>query len=286
MFEEVLNFAAEEIKLSPAEFEYFRTKIYQLSGISLTQAKATLVQTRLRSRIVELGFKSFIDYRQYLEPLPATHHEWQLFINMLTTNKTDWFREPEHFDYITDVFLPKWLKLGKKHLKVWCAASSTGEEPYTISMVLNDALKGSGVDFSILATDIDTKVLAVAGNGVYQKEFLHQVPKFYQDSFALGTQEISEWMKVKSSIKKKVTFSQLNLTQGPFPMKEEFDLILCRNVLIYFNPQTINQVLKHLNAAGSKESILIVSHTESFQEIKNVWKYIRPSIYYKGTLLK
>lgn len=283
---DALNFALEEIKLSPDEFEYFRKKIFQLSGIALTQAKATLVQTRLRSRIVELGFKSFIDYRKYLEPLPAAHEEWQFFINLLTTNKTDWFREPEHFDYITDVFLPKWRKLGKKELKVWCAASSTGEEPYTLSMVLADALKGTGIDYSILATDIDTKVLSVASNGVYQKEFLHQIPECYRNTFIHGTQEISEWMKVRPAIKKKVSFAQLNLTLGPFPMSEEYDLILCRNVLIYFNPQTINQVLTHLNAAGSKESVLLVSHTESFQEIKNVWKYIRPSIYYKGTLLK
>lgn len=283
---EAFNFSVEEIKLAPEEFEYFRNKIHELTGISLTKAKATLVQTRLRSRILEHGFKSFAEYKNYLAPLPTDHGEWQSFINLLTTNKTDWFREPEHFDYITEVFLPKWMKLKKKELKVWCAASSTGEEPYTISMVLADALKGTGISYSIFASDIDTKVLAVAKNGVYPKELLHQVPENYQSSFSHGTQDISDWMKVKNEIKKNVTFGQINLTQGPYPMKEEYDLILCRNVLIYFNPETIIQVLKNLNAAAHKEGVLIVSHTESFQEIKNVWKYIRPSIYYKGTLLK
>lgn len=285
MFEPI-NFAIEEIKLSPAEFDFFRTKIFELSGISLTQAKSVLVQARLRARIVELGMKEFQQYRKYLEPLPHNHLEWQSFINMLTTNKTDWFREDEHFKYITDVFLPKWMKLKKKELNVWCAASSTGEEPYTLSMVLSEALKGTGISYKIFASDIDTRVLSVAQNGVYPKDVLHQVPDKYQGCFAIGTEEISEWMKVKNVIKSKVSFGQVNLTQTPYQVEGEYDLIMCRNVLIYFNAETIAQVLKSLNHVAAQESVLMVSHTESFQEIKNIWKYIRPSIYYKGSHFK
>jgi chemotaxis protein methyltransferase CheR len=196
----------------------------------------------------------------------------------LTTNKTDWFREPQHFNYLLENFLPQWVRSGKKHLKVWCAASSTGEEPYTLAIVLKKGLRNTDIDFSIFASDIDTRVLSIAENGVYKKERLWQVPEEFQDSFVFGTQEISSWMKVKREIKQHVQFGQVNLAQGPYPWREEYDLIFCRNVLIYFNQDTIEEVVENLYPAAKKDALLFIAHSESLQNVSTQWNYKKASI--------
>ena len=275
---------ADELNLSPEQFEYFRKKIFKLAGISLGTGKRDLVQSRLRSRLSSLRLQDFAEYQEYLEKLRHDDEEWQTFINQLTTNKTDWFREPQHFDFLREKFIPEWLRLNKNELKVWCAASSTGEEPYTLALVLEEALKGTGKSFKVFASDIDTKVLAVAQNGVYPKDQLHQIPEEYQKNLAFGTREISAWMKVSKNLKSKVTFGQFNLVSSS--SVEKYDLIFCRNVLIYFNQSTIEQVVKTLYEAGHPDAVLIVSHSESFQGTKHIWDYIRPSIYSKGSIFK
>lgn len=270
--------------LTEKDFNFFRSLIYQLAGISLSSAKRELVQSRLRSRAQSLGMDSFAEYGNYLEGLPEGHEEWESFINLLTTNKTDWFREPQHFDYIVEKFLPLWMSQGKKHLDVWCAASSTGEEPYTLSLVLNQALKGRGITYKIVATDIDTRVLSQAKNGVYSKDKLWQIPEIYQDGFSMGTGEIAAWMKVKPAIKTHVEYGQLNLSHIPYPWENTFDLVLCRNVLIYFNPETIQSVVEGLYHTAQKQAVLLIAHSESLQNVKTSWKYQKPSIYSKGNL--
>lgn len=271
------------MQLSAKAFEYFQFKIYSLAGISLSGAKHDLVQTRLRSRILTLGLPDYESYKDYLKSKSEDDPEWEAFINLLTTNKTDWFRESGHFDFITDEFLPRWKKLGKTHLNVWCAASSTGEEPYTLSLILHEALKESGHTYSILASDIDTRVLKTAVNGVYPIEFLPQIPERYQQiGFALGKEDISGWMKVKKEIRQHVEFMQFNLTKYPYPHVQKFDLVLCRNVLIYFNQETINRVVENIYQVTNPEGILIIAHSESLQNLATPWKYLRPSLYFKG----
>lgn len=268
--------------LSKDEFEYFRSKIFMLAGISLPDSKYDLVQTRLNSMLFNSGFRAFQEYKLYLESLPPQHEEWQAFTNLLTTNKTDWFREKKHFDYIVEEFLPKWKRLGKKHLDVWCAACSTGEEPYTLAMVLFEELTNKGLTFQIRASDIDTSVLSVAQNGVYPLSRLDQVPEEYRHCFVIGTKEISNWMKVRKEIKKNVQFRQVNLTNIPSDWPRNFDLILCRNVIIYFNTETIEQVVNSIYERTGEDSILLIAHAESLQNMKTSWRYLRPSVYAKG----
>lgn len=268
--------------MTSADFDYCREKIFHLAGISLSNGKLDLVQSRLKARVSALQLSSISEYVLYLKEIPPGHEEWESFINILTTNKTDWFREADHFEYLTQVFLPKWKKLGKKHLTIWCAASSTGEEPYTLSLVLHEALKGSGITYEIFASDIDTKVLTHAQNGVYQLDRLEQVPEKYHYGFMKGTGEIANWMKVKKEIKKAVSFHQVNLNKWPFAWSDKFDLIMCRNVLIYFGKETIQGVIENLYKTAESESVLIIAHSESLQNIKNPWKYLSPSIYCKG----
>lgn len=272
-------------QLTAEQFDYFRKRIYDLAGISLSPAKFDLLQARLRTRVIKLGFSDYQEYRHYLERLPDDSDEWENFVNLLTTNKTDWFREPKHFEFIVEKYLPQWMKQGKNHLNVWCAASSTGEEPYTLSLVLNEALKGTNISYSIDATDIDSKVLNIAKNGVYPRVRLEQVPsEFHSRGFCVGTKEISHWMKVKKEIKSPVSFHRVNLIEFPYPLEKTYDLILCRNVLIYFNSGTVAKVAEGLFNQAANNSVLITSHSESLQNVKSSWRYLFPSIYAKGNL--
>lgn len=272
--------------MSREEFKFFRDKIFELAGISMNDGKLELLQSRLRSRVLRLELESFEDYKNYLVQGGPNCEEWEHFVNQLTTNKTDWFREEEHFVFLVEDFLRSWKKLGKRHLSVWCAASSTGEEPYTLSMVLHQALSGTGITYKVLATDIDTKVLNFAANGVYPRAGLALIPEeYHRHAFVMGTKEISDWMKIKKEIRENVEFRQLNLT-NPDLDQGNFDLIFCRNVLIYFNPQTIEKVIDNLFSLSSKEGILVISHSESLQNIKSKWKYVRPTVYQKGKLLE
>lgn len=273
-----------DIYLAPDEFVFFRNKIFQLAGISLSDAKLDLVRTRLKNRVLKLGHGSFGEYIEHLKSIPADHEEWEDFINLLTTNKTEWFREPEHFTFIEKEYLPRWKKLGQKRLSVWCAAGSTGEEPYTLSLLLNSALKGSGIDYSIFATDIDTKVLGHAYNGVYPRSALAQVPEKFHSGFSTGTGDISDWIKVRKEIRTPVTFAQMNLTAPVFEWSKKFDLIMCRNVLIYFKHQTIETLIENMYHSSANSAVLIVGHSESLQNLKHSWKYREPSIYHKGKI--
>lgn len=274
----------ESMTMSEEEFRFFRQKIFELAGISMTEGKLELLQSRLRVRVTKLGLTGFKEYKKFLQQLGPDHEEWIYFVNQLTTNKTDWFREEEHFHFLINDFLPAWKKLGKSHLSVWCAASSTGEEPYTLAMVLHRNLRSSGITFEVLATDIDTKVLSFADNGVYPKTGLGLVPREYHDSFIIGSGEIDGWMKVRKEIKEKVKFRQLNLV-NPDVSQVNFDIIFCRNVLIYFSPETIEKVIDGLFERAAKDSLLVISHSESLQNVSTKWKYVRPTIYQKGRLL-
>jgi chemotaxis methyl-accepting protein methylase len=273
------------ITVDGEDFEYFRQKISELAGISLSSAKKELLQSRLRSRIHAAGMKTFKAYRQHLESIPSDHPEWQEFINLLTTNKTDWFREPAHFEFIVNEFLPRWKKKNKQKLSVWSSASSTGEEPYTLSIVLDHALKDTGIDYEILATDLDTQVLARAKNGVYRRSQLEQVPEiFRKSSFAFGTGEISDWMKVRPGLKRPIRFEQFNLMTETYPWPDQFDLVLCRNVLIYFPKHIVGQVAKKMYDVTVPGGALLIGHSESIQNLDHAWKPIRPSVLIKGDL--
>lgn len=273
----------DPMPISDEDFGFFKTEILRLTGISLSEAKRELVKSRLRSRVVAMGLKGFEEYRIHLKSLSPSDTEWQEFVNSLTTNKTDWFREKEHFEILQNRFLPGWIKLGKRKLNVWCAASSTGEEPYSLALLLDTYFKGTPVDYEILATDIDTEVLNTAARGVYPKSGLMLVPeKYHKVGFDFGTKEISSWVRVKGRIKEKVHFEQFNLAQNIYPWKSRFDLIFCRNVLIYFNSETTRSVVENAHHAASKEAALFIAHSESLQNIKTSWKYLEPSIYKKG----
>jgi chemotaxis methyl-accepting protein methylase len=267
--------------LSTEDFVFFSDLLFRLSGISLKEQKLTLVRSRLRSHIQRLGMRAYSEYREYLAGREVEDVEFQSFINLLTTNKTEFFREPRHFDYVADVLVPEWVSRQKKEVKVWCCASSTGQEPYTLALVLDHHLP-KDVDFRILATDIDTEVLDRAHNGVYPASELHSIPHHYQTPHVrLGTGKAEGWFKISDEIHRKVRFERHNLNQTNAPGDGPFDLIFCRNVLIYFSRETVRSIISKLSGLLEEEGALIVGHSESIHGNSHLLKTVKPSIFKK-----
>ncbi len=263
-------------------FEYFRSELKKRAGIAIADNKSEMITGRLRKRLIELKMRDFESYAEYLRSLPQSHAEWELFTNSLTTNKTDFFREPEHFEFLIKDIIPEWKKRGAAELNVWCAAASTGEEPYTLAMVLNRQSRVQGFKYSLLSSDIDSAVLAKAKNGVYPKTKLGEIPTdYHKDALAMGTGEISQWMKIKASMREGMSFQQVNLIEAPYRVGKSFDLIFCRNVLIYFTPETIATVAQGLYEAAKPGAYLVIGHSESLHNITTEWQYVKPSVYRK-----
>lgn len=269
-------------ELEEEDLHYFCTMIEERAGISLKPAKHDLVRTRLRSRIGAYGLSTFREYREILGKLQKNDPEWQEFTNLLTTNKTDFFREPKHFEYLVNQILPAWLQSSQKTFKVWSAASSTGEEAYTVAMVLSRYLPADR-DFKILATDIDTEVLKTAQNSVYPISKKPELPAEYQQvSIDIGSNEARGWFRFKPHLREKISFKQHNLIERSSPGDEVFDLVLCRNVLIYFGQQNIDFVQRKIFTTVKRGGHLFIGHSESFQGMKHQWRPVGPSIFKKA----
>ena len=272
----------ETPSLKDNELQYFCEVIEDLAGIVLKSTKHDLVKTRLRARLVEVGMKSYAEYQNYLKSLPREHEEWQQFINLLTTNKTDFFREPKHFDHLIKTFLPEWLKTNEKTLKVWSAASSTGEEAYTIAMILDRHLP-KGKDFKILATDIDTEALETARNAVFPISKKGEIPAEYQKGCVdFGKDDVKGWFRIKPILKDKVIFKRHNLIEKTAPDADTFDLVFCRNVFIYFAPSSIEFVVRKLHRSTKPNGLLYIGHSESLHSLKHEWQLVAPSVLKKG----
>lgn len=272
--------------LDAADFAFFSARIRELTGIHLSDQKLNFVQLKITSRLNDLGLASFRAYRDYLAGLPPTHGEWQQLINRLTTNKTNFFREPTHFDYLVKDFLPKWEQRSpNQKLAVWSAVCSTGEEPYTIAMVLEKYFGGTD-RFRILASDIDTQALAHASNGVYARELAKTIPEqYHRRALSFGVGESAAWFKINDKIHKTIQFQAHNLINKKKPIPGRFDIIFCRNVFIYFAAPTIEKIVNDLYEVAADNAALLIGHSESLQNLKQTWKYVAPSTFTKDTQL-
>lgn len=267
--------------LSQEEFAYFRDLIFQLAGINLGEKKKDLIVARLRSYLQKKGIGSFAEYRKLLEKQTNDHSEKQIFVNLLTTNKTDFFREPQHFSYLEEAVIPEWIASQNINPQIWCCASSTGEEPYTLSMVLNRHLP-EGFDYKIMATDVDTAVLEKAQNGVYSQAKLHEIPETYQKvCLQEGKKKATGWFRIQDQIHQKIVFKRHNLIEPTHIGNEVFDVIFCRNVLIYFKQATIRNLMIKLHRSLKKDGLLFIGHSESIQGSGDLFKTIKPSIFRK-----
>lgn len=239
------------LDLSEAQYELIRQKLVSLCGIELGHNKQVLTKSRLYKRMTELSLIEFSQYLNFLKENPA---EVIHFINSMTTNKTDWFREPRHFSYLIDTVLPDfykksqstWMQNNSRDFYIWSAASSTGEEAYSLAMAMNENLK-PGYNYRILGTDIDTQVLQRAADAVYRLDHIQeQVPLNFQQNYFLKTGQNQNQLKVCPELTKNVKIRKFNLIEGDLPVDIQFDVIFLRNVLIYFSRATIEHVIRRI----------------------------------------
>ena len=257
--------ASAEDALSKRDFDQIARYIYAQAGIRLPPAKLTMIEGRLRRRVRATGRETLGDYCAWVFQDDNLAEERQHLLNAVTTNKTDFFREPKHFDYLQGVVLPQMLAEGRRRLRVWSAACSTGAEPYTIAMVLDAfARDRRGPDFGILATDLDTEVLAAARRGIYAAAMVDPVPAALRQRYVLRPRERDrDDVRIVPELRSAIGFAQLNLMDASYPVGEPMDIIFCRNVLIYFDKATQEQVVRRLAACLRPDGLLFLGHSES-----------------------
>ncbi|MFO1349975.1 MAG: protein-glutamate O-methyltransferase CheR [Gammaproteobacteria bacterium] len=271
-----------EFAFTNREFEQLRALARAHTGISLSDMKRELIYGRVARRLRQLGLGSFQQYCEVLEQ--DTGPELEQFVNAITTNLTSFFREKHHFDYLAQTLLPK---LAAKNgtplrLRIWSAGCSTGEEPYSIAMTLNDTMTRNGVlDFKILATDIDSNVLARAQSGVYKIEQIQGIAEARRRRwFRRGKGDKQGLVKVMPELQAHIHFRQLNLMQ-PWPMHGLFDIIFCRNVVIYFDKPTQKQLFERFANVQPDSGHLFLGHSESLFKVTDRYQLIGKTIYAK-----
>lgn len=272
---------AQEFSFTEKDFKFVQWFMHKNVGIYLPEVKRRMVYGRLSRRVRELSLTSCSDYLSIVEQQIA---EQEIFINLLTTNKTDFFRESHHFDYVLKTLVPKWKSQGKKGVRVWSAGCSTGQEPYSLASVLESAgvLMSPFLQTKILATDLDTNVLKKAQEGIYPIELVPTIPDTYlKAGFVKGKGENHDVFKVKNTIKEHIHFKQINLL-SQWPFKHKFDLIFCRNVMIYFDKETQEKLLKGFYDVLADDGVLIIGHSENIGTLSDQFEHIGHTIYLKN----
>jgi len=271
-----------ESSITAEEFHRFRALIYDESGISLGEQKKSLLASRLSKRLRDLDLATFSDY--YAKVMEdQTREEFTRLLDLISTNKTDFFREPKHFDFLREQILP--TLESTKRIRVWSSACSTGEEPYTIAMTLFEAVQNpERWDFKILASDLSTRVLAKAASGTYDEDRFRDVPpEIIQRHFLRGRGDQVGLFKVKPHLAGAITFRRVNLMDDHFPIKTPLDLIFCRNVMIYFDRPTQETLVNKFHHYLKPGGYLFIGHSESLQWVKHPFKSLAPTIYQKET---
>lgn len=263
-------------EINDVEFKKFSGMIYDIAGITLTDAKKTLLTGRLTKRLIALNLNTYTEYFKYVTD-PANKSELDQMVDLLTTNETYFFREHQHFDFLKQI-LPAGVSPAKP-FRVWSAAASIGAEAYTIAMILAERYGEQGA-WEILGTDISRSVLEQASKGIYRMSEAEKIPKQYLKRFCLkgkGAQE-GKFM-IDKKLRQHVSFQQLNLNVEGMRKVGEFDVIFLRNVLIYFDIPTKQRVIENLVPCLKNGGYLIVGHAESLNGITNLLSSVKPTIY-------
>lgn len=269
---------AEPSPITHEEFTLFRRLIYKIAGISLSDAKKVLLVGRLARRLQVYEFNSF---SQYYRMLASGQHpdEVQTMVDLLSTNETYFFREPKHFEFLRDEIIAKRKATGS--FRVWSAASSSGEEIYTLAMVLADSL--GGASWEVVGSDISTRVLEKAVSGHYSLARTEGIPPGFLQKYCLkGVRSQAGTFKIVPELRKRTRFHQINLTQPISADIGEFEVILLRNVMIYFDAETKTKVVNHLLPRLKQGGHLIIGHSESLSGLNiGPLEVVRPTIYRK-----
>ncbi|GGH57075.1 chemotaxis protein methyltransferase [Comamonas phosphati] len=264
-----------EFVWSNRDFARVQALIYKRAGISLHDGKHAMVYSRLSRRLRETGHDSFSGYLDWLESI-SDGPEWQEFVNALTTNLTAFFREQHHFEIFAQL-------LGSKPAatpwKVWCNAASTGEEPYSILMTATESL-GASANFQLTASDIDSRVLNTAANGVYRADGIKGISTERLHRFFLrGKGANSGMVRVKPELRRMVEFLNVNLIRDDWPFREAFDVVFCRNVMIYFDGPTQRRVLEKIHRVMKPGGMLFVGHAENFSDSRDLFALKGKTVY-------
>ncbi|QYJ80382.1 CheR family methyltransferase [Shewanella acanthi] len=246
-----------EFTFTNAHFNTARQTLYQIAGIKLADSKDALVYSRLVRRIRSLKLAGFNEYFNYLNDHESEHQE---FINALTTNQTAFFREPHHFD-----ILKQYLQANPQTRRIWCAASSTGEEPYSIAMTVAEHFGTFDTPVEIIASDIDSVVLGKAETGIYPIDRVSAISDSRKRYFFhRGVGSRSGYVRVVPELRQMLKFVRINLLDQKWPIKSPVDVIFCRNVMIYFDKPTQEVILKHMMSTLSGTGLYIAGHSENF----------------------
>ena len=271
--------AAQAWALKPREFEQIRRLAHEKFGLDLRHGKEELVAARLGKLIRTGGFGSFDEYYRYVV-VDASGEALTGMIDALATNFTSFLREPKHFEFLAAAVLPGWMDRGE--IRVWSAACSTGEEPYTLALTLLDTLSGASHGaIRVLATDISTRALDAARKGVYPKERFLDFPQAWLPKYLLkGEGHSTGFYRVKPEVRRLIEFRRLNLIE-PFFHPQPFAAIFCRNVMIYFDTLTQTDLVERLAACLEPGGYLFVGHAESLAGARSNLEYVRPAVYRK-----
>lgn len=272
-------------QLSDELFQKFSALIFKKTGIYLKPEKRELLNARLGKRLRALAIGSFREYYDYVMTEQSGEEVVQL-IDVVSTNFTSFFREQSHFDFMTEKVLPEFVGEGRgksRDVVLWSAASSSGEEPYTMAMVMEEfVLKHPGFRYRIMGTDISTKVLAQAKQAVYAEERIGKVPTgILKKYFQKGSGKSAGYVKIKEHVKNKVTFERFNL-MGKFPWNANVDIIFCRNVMIYFNRETQQELARKFYDALTPGGYLFIGHSESISSLSHQFAQVDATVYMKS----
>jgi chemotaxis protein methyltransferase CheR len=277
--------ALELATLTNKEYELISNLIYEKFGITLGDQKRSLIIGRLNKVLRQHGFTSFMQYYEYMNS-DNSGQALEGLIDQISTNHTFFWRENGHFIYLVEQVLPGLMRFMEKQrsreIRVWCAGCSSGEEPYTIAMLLDNHLAGnlSRWDIGILATDISSKVLDEARAGIYSTENVSKLPEtLLKKYFAAGKEGA---YAVKERIAKMVTFKRLNLMNEDLPFKGKFQIIFCRNVMIYFDKETRESLVERFARFQPEGGYLFIGHSESLGRGNSLYRYVKPAIYRRG----
>ncbi len=268
------------MEISDQEFRQFSDFIYSACGIKLHDGKREMVKARVGKQVRLRGLSEFKEYFELVKS-DSSGTEMVNLLNVISTNLTYFFRESKHFDYLQNEVMPEINSNGLRRVRIWSAGCSTGEEPYTLAMVVSEHIDSSITDWKILATDLSTKVLSIGAQGLYGSDRMRGVPVDYQKKyFQKGSKEKSGFYQVRPELKQRIHFGRLNLME-PFPVKGPFDVIFCRNVMIYFDRPTQEALAKKFHQVIRPGGFFFVGHSESLLGVRHDFAYLGPSIYRK-----
>jgi chemotaxis protein methyltransferase CheR len=275
-----MTMTEQEHPLNNDVFKRFRALVYRECGINLTDHKRAMFSSRLQKRLSQLGLTSFQDY---YDLVVGGHSDAELttMLDYISTNQTEFFREPHHFTFLRERVLPE-LAVDKT-VRIWSTACSSGEEPYSIAMTLSDTIDSPSTwNCRILASDISTRMLAKAATGQYSHEKINSLSSdLVRRHFLLGKGSRRELVKIKPHIANMAVFRRINLMDDRYPIKSLLDVIFCRNVMIYFDRETQAKVLARLSRYLKPGGYLFLGHSETMQGISDAFHYVAPTIYRK-----